>query len=272
MRKYAIISTNSNPDYSFFLPICSAFWHRAGFNTISLVVDNGQHSESLKVAMNYDKYADERDITHIIDAKQFPCRDATVSQVSRLLGWMLGESNDYFILGDIDMLQLDANYWGDTSGVNIYGHDITGFGQIPMCYVGAFGHQWAEIIDHDNESTLQHNLLRILFNDTDIMDKVKSQDFYKWWDIDQHILTESIKNYGIDKCRKIDRGTDRRTGMVYGRIDRANWRKRPERDVDAHCIRPAYSEQNWSQFRPLLERYGFDFDIYRDLFIKTLNT
>jgi hypothetical protein len=73
----------------------------------------------------------------------------------------------------------------------------------------------------------------------------KSDDFYKWWGVDQEIITQRINERKLEgELILIDR--EFTNGLAKGRIDRADWERTinsSDQKIDAHMLRPFNLEQ-----------------------------
>jgi hypothetical protein len=127
MKKYAIVSVNDNVDYLYYLPLTIWSWKRIGWEVI--VFYNGENNDILK----YVK--DIITVNSIYELKpQEGYRSDTITQISRLYGTCVNDG--YLMTIDIDMLAL-SDYWQpNKEKITVYGHDLTGFTDYPICYIG----------------------------------------------------------------------------------------------------------------------------------------
>lgn len=239
--KTVIISTNDNPDYCFWLPICEAFWNRAGYEVFAFTVGNSKWLD-FSLANFKGKTYNIKPIEGI--------RNETISQVSRLFGHLFVDG--YLVTGDVDMLTLDKDYFNpNQQNITVYGHDLTGFSQYPICYIGMQKDKWSEFLP---AKTIEQGINDLCLNR--YANKNNSTDFYQWWDIDQQAITDILYGVHIDS---ILRGSDSVTGFAKGRYDRANWIE-PSCRIDAHMPR-----NNWQLSKGLINQY-FDFNEYAQKF------
>lgn len=221
MKKTVILSSTNNPDYLNYLPYTQKAWNKLGWNTITFLV-----------GVPNDYQADEMNDYVYIDWV-LGYRQETISQVSRLIGYKFADKNDLVMTGDVDMIPI-ADYWNpEPDKITVYGHDLTGYNHYPICYIAMPVETWSKII----------------FEDTliDLLDKypqAKSEDWEKWWQVDQDIITERLNKSGMPIV-SIDRGKDNLTGfLAKGRIDRYDWNLtlNVENPIDAHMPRPFNKE------------------------------
>lgn len=190
------------------------------------------------------------DIFHnkLVDKVFTKVNPALYTQCIRL--YMPEGANDgqYCILGDADMFIGSSFLYRDLDKINVFGHDLTGYGEVPMCYVGMTREKWLEVMQY---GTLEEDLEKHT--------KYKSSDWYEAWGADQQILTAKLKQYSqqghisAEPINFITRGHDpRNDGLPLGRWDRHNW-KRPATQVhDVHMLRNPLSEANYKKTLEML--------------------
>lgn len=220
MKKTVILSSNNNPDYLSYLPYTQQAWNKLGWNTLTFYLGPDTIEST-----------PENIVIGISQAGSY--RIESCVQVMRLLAGNYIQDG-MIMIGDVDMIPL-ANYWHSTvDHITVYGFDLTGYSEYPMCYIAMTADRWREIMP-------EQSLL-------DLLDKIpnaKSDDFYKWWGIDQQVITERINTLKRpDELVLVDRG---KTGdYAKGRIDRGAWERTfnsDERKIDAHMLRPFNLEE-----------------------------
>lgn len=209
-----ILSTNDNPDYFNYLPYVQKAWNKLGWNTLTFY--SGQNALTSEIENENNKII----YLHPIDGY----RIETIVQVSRLFGFKFCDG--LVMTSDVDMMPL-SNYWNpNESELTVYGYDLTGFSEFPICYISAPKEIWQQLIP---EVSIK-----------EFLDKYKnavSEDFYKWWGVDQQAITERILKYG--NYTQVNRGKD--GILAYGRIDRYDWngtKNKIGEKIDAHLPRP----------------------------------
>lgn len=233
MKKTVVLSTNDNPDYLNYLPYTIAAWNKLGWSTFTFLIDGASVPD---VGTDTDEIKNSFCVSHGMDVESL--KKETVSQVIRLFAGHF--VNDGIVMtGDVDLIPM-ANYWHPTiDNITVYGHDLTGRSQYPICYIAMSAERWREIIP---EKSLAELLAKY--------PNAKSDDFYKWWGVDQEIITDRINKDaycnpdGSAKLILIDRGFT--NGLAKGRIDRADWERTinsPDQKIDAHMLRPFNLEQ-----------------------------
>jgi len=214
MKRTVILSTNNNPDYLNYLPYTQMAWNKLGWNTFTFCLG----------VKHLDQYQDDKNTVFAIgDYSDLGFKEATIVQVIRLLAYEY--VNGLIMTGDVDMIPM-SNYWNpDPDKITVYGIDLTGDEQIPMCYVAMDSEKWQQVIP-------EFSLLELLGK----YPQAKSEDFQDWWFVDQRILTKRI--LPVDFVR-VDRGVV--NNLAKGRVDRANWKAtmdNPGIKIDAHMPRP----------------------------------
>lgn len=229
MKKYIILSVNDNPEYLFYTPLTVWAWRKLGWEPVifyygygsllmQLAINTGNvFSSDLSLLSNHSGYESE-----------------TITQISRLYGSCVVDG--YIMTGDIDMIPL-SDYWKpDFTKLSVYGHDLTGFGHHPICYIGAPAAIWNKVMHID---TTDYNAL--IKRDLDKLPQAKSHDRVKRWVTDQDLITERINKSGIP-VDHYHRGTYQ-NGYARGRVDRSAWTLKHDQLIDCHMLRGIYKDQ-----------------------------
>lgn len=170
-------------------------------------------------------------------------RPATIAQISRLYAGSL-LMDDIVMTGDIDLIPL-SDYWHpDPSKKTVYGFDLTGYKEYPICFIAMSPFEWHEVMDVIRdvvENKINHDLHR--------MPNAKSDDFYKWWGVDQQLITERLKPYNPTI---IERGKNA-NGLAYGRVDRSGWSLAHPQLIDAHLFHQIYHKGREQYFEKTIE-------------------
>lgn len=211
-----MLSTNDNPDYLKYLRPCQIAWNKLGWKTLTFY-----HGTMAPGSTQLNQVVDISGISQ-------KYRVETVVQCIRLFGGNFIEDG-IIMTGDVDMLPV-SNYWNPQSHqISVYGHDLTGFTQYPMCYIAMTADKWRNIIP---EKTINALL--------DKYPNAQHHDFEKWWSVDQQIITERL---GREHVTHYHRGREivKETGIARGRVDRFAWDETlasPTQKIDAHMVRP----------------------------------
>lgn len=182
-RRYVIVSSNGRPEYEYYLPILKWAWKKIGWEVIVL-----------------------RPI------ELTPYREETITQCIRLYAPLLdvfGE-DDLLMTSDADMIPL-SDYWNpNPDEITIYGHDLTDYTQIPMCYIAMSFSKWKEVMG------LSGTITQCLERDLSLS-KALSENKEEWWGVDQDIITNKLSSFPITK---IYRGKEEGSYLPKGRYDR----------------------------------------------------
>lgn len=226
MKKYVILSVNDNVDYLYYTPLTCWAWKKLGWEPIILF--NGDHSnEILNLVSKSTQLTPFWWLTGIDGY-----RSDTITQISRLYGTCV--TDGYIMTGDIDMVPL-SDYWHPNQDkITVYGHDLTGYGHYPICYIGMDSMKWADVMNvKDNDYN------KWIKRDLDTLPQAKSTDFYKYWSTDQDLITDRIKQYGLTNVDFINRG-QYANGYAKGRVDRGIWTLDHEQFIDCHMHRDIF--------------------------------
>lgn len=219
MRKFVVISVNENPEYIFYIPLVTWAWKKLGWIPIVQIVNTIRTPLIIKdeITMNFNQQAGYR--------------SETVAQMARLYAACGNfEMNDYIMTSDVDMLPL-SDYWKfDPDKITVWGHDLTGYQHMPICYIGMKVSRWIEVM-----GLTSTNYNHMLQRDLDSMPNAKSEDQVKRWVVDQDLITERINAVQFEK-EFIHRGVYE-NGYPIGRVDRSAWTLKHDTFIDCHMPR-----------------------------------
>lgn len=229
MNKYALIAVDDNPNYLYLLPFICKSWKLQGW--IPYIVFNNVFETEFFIKTLLDIGVDSifKEINQISKTQN----KALYTQCHRLYMMQHMPDEDYGIMSDADMFIASDFLNRDYDKVNSFGHDLTGYGQIPMCYVGMTGTKWRELM---NPFNVESDLAKFA--------RKEDNDFYIAWGCDQDILTNRIRTIlGYHGVNFIKRGSDpANSGLALGRWDRYNWIKPTGKIHDCHL-----SGQGWTE-------------------------
>jgi len=221
MLKTVIISTNDKEEYLKYLPHVIEAWNKLGWNTLTF--HRGKYNL-------HNLNDDKNRIVTINDASEY--REETIVQVSRLLAALYIEDG-MIMTSDVDMMPC-KDYWHPESGkITCYGYDLTGYSQYPICYIAMEAYRWREIM----EIQLGGNFIDTFNSLMEKYPNAKEEDFYKWWVVDQDIITEKLLKENVVS---IERGNSIYVDYIAAnRHDRFKWQESLSADaIDAHMPRP----------------------------------
>lgn len=231
MTKCVVISVNENEQYLFYLPLVVWAWRKIGWEPIVLV--SGTEKQSLPFLLAVNRSVHSHELWKVGPIEGYG--SDTIAQVSRLYAACLyGHKDDYLMTSDVDMLPL-SDYWKfDPEKITVWGHDLTNFQHIPICYVGMKRTRWVEVM---GLSSHLYNLM--MKRDLDAMPNAKSEDSVKRWVVDQDLITDRINSVAFVKHFE-PRGT-LPTGYPIGRVDRSSWSLDHPQFIDCHMLRDIWS-------------------------------
>lgn len=228
-NKTVLLSIDNNPSYLYLLPIVCKSWQLQGWECFI------SFNNVAAMGFLHDLMTDlgiKTSIKVIVKPSDTPNK-ALYTQCHRLY-MAQGQPNDtYFIMSDADMFIASDFLNQDYDKVNAFGHDLTGYGQIPMCYVGMTGKKWKELMrPFDVKADLKK------------FAKKDAEDFYVAWGCDQDILTGRLRTViGYQNINFVKRGQDpNNAGLPMGRWDRYNWVKPTGVIHDCHLSPEGYTD------------------------------
>jgi hypothetical protein len=234
MKKYIVLSVNDNVDYLYFTPLTCWAWRKLGWEPIVFF-----HGKMTKF-IDWVLYGDDRKCWEIEVKPIDGYRSDTITQISRLYGACIADEPDALLMtGDIDMIPL-SDYWKpEFDKVTVYGHDLTGYGHYPICYIAMNSAKWVEVMKLTNFDYDAH-----IKRDLDTLPQAKDPDFYKYWFSDQDLITSRLNEYGKDKITFVNRGQGTH-GYAYGRVDRGDggWKLSLPEFIDAHLMQQTHHSQ-----------------------------
>ncbi len=234
MKKYAVFSFNSNTDYSVYAPLCAWAWDRLGWEPMAFYHNGGFHPKEQEKEL-FDLITDTFPFKIWYLGSIPGYRSDTLSQISRLYGACDYDlkPDDYLMTADVDMIPL-SDYWKHNPEViTVWGHDLTDYTEIPICYIGMKAGKWVEVMglsEGPNES-IKRDLLTI-------PNAHESVEWEKRWSVDQQLITQRLREttFQIDHVKR----GKYPNGYAVGRIDRGSWSLEHEQLIDAHLLRDIY--------------------------------
>lgn len=245
--KIAVISTDNNDDYLFYLPVVAEGWFKLGYDVHVMHPIGVTSNPKYKIISDFISHLkSEHNRLFIIKEYGFTNTDPiTTVQSSRLFAAYYYDS-ETLITSDADMLVKKDIFTSD--GISVYGHDITNYEQIPMCYVSMNAYMWRAVIGIDRRYSIESNMERIITSEPLYHEENK-------WCTDQEILTKSILKH--KSHNSIKRGIEPGSFLPLGRLDRYGW-KHPAGDViDVHL--PKTPELNYNKIAPLCGEWIYDY-------------
>lgn len=232
MRKFVVISVNENPEYLFYVPLVVWAWRKLGWEPLMFktFVMQGDKWQELKRLWEQTGDIFLQPTIKFIEGYD----SSTQAQISRLYAACV-KPFDYIMTSDVDMLPL-SDYWKfDPEKITVWGHDLTGYQHMPICYIGMKGARWIEVMGLTSD-----DFSSLMKRDLDNMPNAKSEDQVKRWVVDQDLITERINAVQFEK-EFVHRGVYE-NGYPIGRVDRSAWKIDLEVNIDCHLPRGGYSD------------------------------
>lgn len=220
MNKYAILSTDNNPDYYSLLPLVCHSWRKIGYTPIVITVGTSKELDNILATFCQ--------ATIMFIRNEYGIKDSTLAQLVRLFAYEQYAAGAEMITADADMVIARDIFTHDVSQGQIvsYGYDLTGRSELPICYVKATAAKWRE-----------------LMGEFTIPDAAYSDDWNRYWSTDQQLLTQRARKYGMDRITFVDRGNQNKHGLPTGRWDRHDWAHIPDSIIDVHMKRNDWEAQ-----------------------------
>lgn len=241
-----ILSVNEKSMYAWFVPTCALMWRDVADFRVSCIfvgaVNPWLIEKSREVGVD----------VYTVPAEAFPCGSSTAGQLARLYSYLLPgvEPDDYLLSVDSDAWPLaSAPFQPSGALLDLTYPDVCdrmAFPTIPIGYIGAKAATWREFMKL--EGPRPEDAVRELFATHPML--ISGQ--HNGWNFDEYHVTTMIKAWhGYPGQTKIVR----RSGEpCVDRVDRIAWPANPTRKgkIDAHLLRPGWTDENWPRLRPLL--------------------
>lgn len=272
--KKVILSCTIDSRFDFFLPLTCAWWREIGWDPRVILI--GSKAEWVKrvpvVAGAMESFG------------PFACwyfnkhpnyTEGTTAKVLRHSACWFGniDDGDYLLLSDIDMWMLSPQWLTDNivpGNLTIWGanvHALNPGRQFPICYQGAAAKTWQEIYADITAND---------FFDKRYPERIESPA--KRWS-DEEAQATILPNWSgfPSRCHFVDRDGSRARYMS-GRVDRGNWVYETKDEpglLDAHLLRPGYTDDNWPRLMRLIEDFlpgwAKKFDAYRNRYVRAMD-
>lgn len=222
MKRYAVVSSNNNSDYLFFIPYIEHAWKQLGWD--------------LCIMLTNDVDVNKLDVRHkstvLIQLPKIDgLRSESIAQAGRLYAANYLPLSSLIMTSDMDLLPL-SDYWNPSiEDVTVYGHDLTWHSFYPMGYTAMSGHKWKELM------RLSYNTEVDMLRDAKEFEHLAyAPDWESWWNWDWTQLTARLRGH---VTKFVDRGQVNIAGatLAQGRVDRYNWAETMKQTewIDAHC-------------------------------------
>jgi hypothetical protein len=227
--KYAVVSSNSNPEYLDFWPYVAKAWQRIGIEPVLLYIDSTDLPHNMA---EYGRYYNLRSISEW----------NIIQQAQSIRFWAAKLLDAPFIISDMDMLPISKEYYQngvrDASEDQIvsYSSDVIKYRwykknpQYPMCYLAGHPQSFIDLLEM-NESDHNDFLRRLM--GLNIPQGTDQKFFYN----------QSLKF--PERIKHLERGWIQER-YAQGRLDKVVW---PNIDynvneyIDCHLPRPLSSNK-----------------------------
>jgi hypothetical protein len=270
----AIISTDSDPYYYFFLPLVALMWTKMKYQANIFLVGEEKYWLNGYRKFIIDETLKNGGNVHLIDTGSKERKqilkgygDGVIAQVSRFLPFQMKgiKNTDYCLTSDIDMIPLDKDwfYQGGRSKPDIFYANGYNHTRYAVCYLGMKSEVWKQVVSIKDENIYQ-TINKMLVG------LPRNSSKRREWGYDETWLYKKIRKFPqyphsfnmID--RRIYRNPRFKHGMhgtpellPEGRLDRSNWNFNEDTVglIDAHCKRPGFSPANWPEIKKLMKKF-----------------
>lgn len=265
----AVISSDFNPIYLFFIPIAAFSWNKLGVDTICFMPYLESGAENAYIDLVIDGY---HAAGANVELKGFGApaeKKATYAQVSRLMigcNDMKAPDDEIFIISDVDMAVFSKDLVNVEGSIHVWGNDLTELGQIPMCYLSASKANWNKIMrceDRSVQQMLDYHL-----------GSIEAENFRgNFFCRDQELAWSHILPHEHTNHPRAYPGTQ----FATRREDRDSWGNVSRVGLlDSHLPRPGYTEENFAKILDLFHQMYPGEDLnwminYKNKFLKLLD-
>jgi hypothetical protein len=249
----AIISTNYDPKYIFFMPIVAWCWNKLGVGVHFVIPSpfSREGSSGLFEFVRRNTFVGKENWQTSLSIFHAPTEnhEVTYTQVSRLFAAAdtLIPDDEILITSDIDMAIFQIPPHDPNGAFSIFGADLVPPNQYPMCYVSATASAW-------RKTFIKGRSLQECLDDSLAAENCTNMRG-NLWSRDQELLYNSIYlTEGIFYFNRAKEGTQ----FATNRVDRDNmyWYEDlingGKNIMDAHLWRPGYTEENVEKIIRLL--------------------
>jgi len=250
-HKKVVLACDTNIDYFFFLPLISLAWQELiGYCPIILII--GSKESWLNEKLNRFVLDESRRFgaeIYFIDCMEGH-RNSTFAQISRLYASLLGYSEDtYLLTSDVDLLPLSRRFFNQqdfSKQVHLFYGNVYDKKKFPLGYIGADVSTWKQVM-----RPVTSDMLKAISWQLD-NGLGKGSEHWTAWNYDEFLFGVRIFEWDskLLRCQIIER----QGAPPIDRIDRSNWHfdGHLEGKVDAHLLRPGYTQENWSRIGNVL--------------------
>ena len=256
MTSYAVISSDLDPRYSWYLPLtCLAWRDVCGCVPLVLLVGDQEEWQRDRVGGLALAHAQRVGAKVFFVSRQDGYRTATVAQVSRLFAWEARgldyRDDDLLLTTDVDMWPLSREWFAPVpppDGMVLFYSNGCGDDTFPICYLRANFATWQAVMGPQHGG-IAEGVRRLLG-----LDVGHNPDYWAEWYCDQRAFASRLRAWDgyPDRCFRLDRdGHPPLDRIWYG-----NWPEpMPPGMVDAHLCSSS-GRPPWEKLRELLVYAG----------------
>ena len=229
--KYAVVSSNSNPEYLDFWPYVARAWKRIGFEPVLMYIDSSEPDGSLK---------EHGTVFYLQSIPEW----SIAQQAQCIRFWAARLLDAPFIISDLDMLPIARSYYIDgaaqisDSGIISYSSDIIKYRwyktnpQYPMGYLAGDPLSFIEMLEL-NQPDHKHFLKKLM--NMNLRSGTDQKFFYNQAQVNKSVTIKHLERGWIEEK------------YAYKRLDKATW---PTSDyniseyIDCHLPRPLSSNRS----------------------------
>lgn len=246
----AVISSNFDHTYLFFLPITAWCWHKLGVKTKCFMA-GAEHQyivykpfiELIQKTASYG--SDFRRINLFCEEG----KSATYAQCARLyagaLKFEIQNDDEIVITADSDMLVFSRYILEEDEQIHVFGHDLVPPGQLPICYLSMPKWRWNLVMRCEGKKVQE------------ILDyhlgSIETENFRgNYWARDQELAFSHIMPHDHVMHSRARQGTQFATRR-YDRDDMFMLDKLNPNTIDFHMPRPGYESDNFLKIYQVLK-------------------
>jgi hypothetical protein len=244
----AVVSTDYNDKYLWYLPLTVWAWNKIGYDVICFMPYENTGNTFMHVSKTLTELP--KGFNNVIyNFKAEEHKAATYCQVSRLLACCLDlPEQEQLVVSDIDMLFFSKDYIKPASWaiIDVYGADLVPPNQFPMCYLSGTVQTWRALLGE--KKTYQEYL-------DEIVGVIECENFRGCqWSLDQDLIhrlitkSEQVDFVGHNRTNGQNQFATRR----YDRDDSYILDRLSPDTIDFHMNRPGYEDANFEKIMAIL--------------------
>ena len=255
MIRWVTLAANQWGDYAFLLPISAMAWRRvAHYEPLAILTETREHWQNPTGRVVLDMIERMSIRKHYVGSIKECYPTSVAAQMSRqhVASLKSFDPEEYVLTADTDMIPLvewwfnrqdwtkDLHIWYANAWASVGGWFTTG-------YIGAKVKTWREFMRYEISGEMAPTIDAALERHY-----TEAADSFQVWFADEHYTTSRIKAWtGYPSRVQL---MERSGSPPRDRLDRSSWTGLIEGKVDAHVLRPAFSDSNWPKMREFLKQ------------------